>query len=146
MSSIPQHIFGQSINTAEIEQQFAKAKAWQQRIKLLVELAKQLPALADDQKNDQSRIFACESKSWLIMELDQENQWQILIDSEAKLVRGLGCILLAAFNQKSSQQIIQFDLANYMQTLGLQKQLSPSRASGLTAIAKAIIERVHSQV
>ena len=59
-------------------------------------------------------------------------------DSDAKVIRGLLVIVLAAFNHKSSEQIMKFDIDLYLKKLGLLAHLSPSRGNGLLAIVDKI--------
>ena len=54
------------------------------------------------------------------------------------IVRGLLVIILAAFNDKNRQQIAEFDLELYFETLGLMQHLSPSRGNGVRAIVEKI--------
>jgi cysteine desulfuration protein SufE len=50
-------------------------------------------------------------------------------------------IVLAAFNGKTSQQIVEFDLEGYFEQLNLINHLSPSRGNGLKAIVNTIREQ-----
>ena len=47
-------------------------------------------------------------------------------------------IVLTAFNNKTADQIHQFNINNYFSDLGLMQHLSPSRGNGLLAIVEKI--------
>ena len=59
-------------------------------------------------------------------------------DSDARIVRGLIALVLAAFNGKSTQDIRAFDVETYFENIGLLAHLSPSRGNGLRAIVDQI--------
>jgi sulfur transfer protein SufE len=62
------------------------------------------------------------------------------MDSDARVIRGLIALLLAAFNGKRADDILAFDLSGYFERLQLMQHLSPSRGNGLKAIVEAIHE------
>ena len=46
---------------------------------------------------------------WLLAEQDQQGLWHFAADSEARIVRGLLAVVLAALNHKSAEQILAVD-------------------------------------
>ena len=55
-------------------------------------------------------------------------------------MKGLLAIVLAAYNNKTSEEILAFDIENYFAKLDLIKHLSPTRGNGL----KAMVEKIRS--
>jgi cysteine desulfuration protein SufE len=124
-----------------IRQQFAAASGWENQYRLIIQLGKQLPALPDEWQQEEFRLMGCESQAWLKGEKSEDGCWHFACDSDARIVRGLIVIVLAALNHQSAAAIQSFDMEGYFTELGLEKHLSPSRGNGLRAIVLAIREQ-----
>ncbi|EDL54063.1 SufE protein probably involved in Fe-S center assembly [Vibrio mediterranei AK1] len=137
MSSDNNNPFGLEINAQDVVDAMAQLKGWEDRYRQVIQWGKKLPVLAESLKQDQVLVAGCESSVWLVL-TQQEGKWQIQADSDARIVRGLIAIVLAAFNGKTSEQILAFDLDEYFAQLNLINHLSPSRGNGLKAIVDVI--------
>lgn len=134
---------GHAITDMEIRELFQAALGWEARYKELIKLAKQLPPLAEEYKTEANAIHGCESQAWLVCEKlactqDDQGQWQLHCDSDARIVKGLMAVVLAALNNKTAAQIQAFDMEAYFSELQLLNHLSPSRGNGLRAVVTAI--------
>ncbi|MFB2890251.1 SufE family protein [Aeromonas veronii] len=128
-------------NADTISQQFAAAHGWENQYRLIIQLGKQLPTLPGEWQQEAFRLKGCESQAWLKGEKSEDGCWHFACDSDARIVRGLIVIVLAALNHQSSAAIQTFDMEGYFTELGLEKHLSPSRGNGLRAIVLAIREQ-----
>ncbi|NOI22357.1 cysteine desulfurase sulfur acceptor subunit CsdE [Vibrio mediterranei] len=137
MSSDNNNLFGLEINAQDVVDAMAQLKGWEDRYRQVIQWGKKLPVLDESLKQDQVLVAGCESSVWLVL-TQQEGKWQIQADSDARIVRGLIAIVLAAFNGKTSEQILAFDLDEYFAQLNLINHLSPSRGNGLKAIVDVI--------
>lgn len=117
---------------------FQQAKGWDSKHRQIMLLGKNQTRLPENMKNEQSLISGCESKAWLNHQKATNGAFQFQGDSDAKVIRGLIAIVLAAVNDKNGAQILAFDMQNYFTKLGLLQHLSPSRGNGLNAIVKKI--------
>ncbi|VXA80929.1 MULTISPECIES: SufE family protein [Aeromonas] len=124
-----------------IRQQFAAANGWENQYRLIIQLGKQLPALPGELQQEEFRLKGCESQAWLKGEKGEDGNWHFACDSDARIVRGLIVIVLAALNHQPAAAIHSFDMEGYFTELGLEKHLSPSRGNGLRAIVLAIREQ-----
>ncbi len=124
----------------EIIERFAKTKGWDGRHRQLMLLGKNLARLDKSQRDSASLIAGCESQAWLKATQDEQGIFYFSADSDAKVIRGLLVIVLAVYNEKSSEQIMKFDVEQYFKELGLLTHLSPSRGNGLFAIVEKIKE------
>ncbi|MFQ2625246.1 SufE family protein [Aeromonas caviae] len=124
-----------------IRQQFAAANGWENQYRLIIQLGRQLPALPAEWQTEEHRLKGCESQAWLKGEKSEDDRWHFACDSDARIVRGLIVIVLAALNHQSAATIHSFDMEGYFTELGLEKHLSPSRSNGLRAIVLAIREQ-----
>ena len=125
-------------NADTIRQQFAAANGWETQYRLIIQLGKQLPALPSEWQTEDNRLKGCESQAWLKSEKGEDGCWHFACDSDARIVRGLIVIVLAALNHQTADAIQTFDVDGYFSELGLEKHLSPSRGNGLRAIVLAI--------
>lgn len=121
-----------------IRQQFAAANGWENQYRLIIQLGKLLPALPGEWQQEAFRLKGCESQAWLKGEKGEDGNWHFACDSDARIVRGLIVIVLAALNHQTADTIQAFDMDTYFSELGLEKHLSPSRGNGLRAIVLAI--------
>ncbi|MNR16775.1 Sulfur acceptor protein CsdE [compost metagenome] len=124
-----------------IRQQFAAAHGWENQYRLIIQLGKQLPVLPAEWQTEEHRLKGCESQAWLKGEKSEDGCWHFACDSDARIVRGLIVIVLAALNHQPSAAIQAFDMEGYFTELGLEKHLSPSRGNGLRSIVLAIREQ-----
>lgn len=137
MSSFPQSPFGQDITAEDIVATMQNFKGWEDRYRQVIQWGKKLPQMPDDLKSDQVTVSGCESQVWLVSE-QVEGKWHFCADSDARIVRGLIALVMAAYEGKSSAQIQSFDVDSYFEKLGLIAHLSPSRGNGLKAIVEQI--------
>ena len=125
-------------NADSIRKQFAAAHGWENQYRLIIQLGKQLPVLPAEWQTEEHRLKGCESQAWLKGEKSEDGCWHFACDSDARIVRGLIVIVLAALNHQPTETIQAFDMEAYFTELGLEKHLSPSRGNGLRAIVLAI--------
>ncbi|MGF1739499.1 SufE family protein [Vibrio profundum] len=129
--------FGSEITSEQVVATMKTFTTWEQRYRQVVQWGKLLPKMADEQKSAQVMVSGCESQVWLVCEL-ADGVWHIQADSDARIVRGLIALVLAAYQGKSNQAIQLFDIKDYFAQMGLIEHLSPSRSNGLMAIIAEI--------
>ena len=140
--TLPQHPFGSEITTTDIIAQMQTAMGWEDRYRNVIQLGKKLPQLDDSYKQDQLKISGCESQVWLHNQVVDEHYY-FIADSDARIVRGLITLVLAAYNGRTAAEINAFDIDTYFDNLGLITHLSPSRGNGLKAIVEQIKQLAH---
>ena len=129
--------FGQSITSEDVIDTLSFFDDWEERYKYIIDLGKQLPAMDDAKKNEDYLLRGCQSQVWI----DHQSEDGKLIfeaDSDAHIVRGLLGMVLAAYNYKSAEDILSFDIDEYFQQVDLVKHLSPTRGNGLRAMVQKI--------
>ncbi|MFD1009325.1 SufE family protein [Oceanisphaera ostreae] len=136
------HPLGHTLTDTDIRARFQATHGWEARYKELIKLAKQLPPLDSVDKTEANAIHGCESQAWLVSALvkneHEEGLWQFHCDSDARIVKGLMAVVLAALNNKTAANIHGFDIDAYFAELQLLAHLSPSRGNGLRAVVTAI--------
>ena len=137
MTDFPVSPFGSEITSDDVVATMQQCKGWEDRYRQVIQWGKKLPHMPDDLKSEQVTVSGCESLVWLVSQ-KQDGVWYFCADSDARIVRGLIALVMAAYNGKSAQQISAFDIDAYFDQLGLIAHLSPSRGNGLKAIVEAI--------
>ncbi|MGL4711049.1 MAG: SufE family protein, partial [Shewanella sp.] len=98
---------------------FTHAPNWQERYRQIMLLGKGLPSLSPELRIEAAQVKGCESDAW-IYHLEQAGKHYYLADSDARIVKGLIGLLLAACHGKSRDDIQAFDLTAYFKQLGLE--------------------------
>lgn len=129
--------FGNTITTEDIVDTLSFFDNWQDRYKYIISLGKELPPMEEHLRTEERIVKGCQSQVWIDCGGDT-NQLNFNADSDAHIVRGLLGVVLAAYNGKSAQQAVDFDIEGYFQQLDLIKHLSPSRGNGLKSMVKRI--------
>jgi len=110
------------------------ADNWQAKYRLITEWGK-LIGPKPDMRTDENLIKGCETKAWLVHRYS-EGKHEFLFDSDSRVMSGLAAVLLSAINRQSLEVIRAFDVADLLQTAGLQKHLTPSRNNGFVRIVE----------
>ncbi len=118
---------------------FAQAPGWEQRARLLMQWGERLEPLDDGERSEANRVAGCESQVWLVGER-QNGRWHFRAASDARLIRGLLAVLLARVNGLDANELTQVDMADWFASLGLSRQLSPSRSNGINAVLQRMRE------
>ena len=126
------------LDSQAVEARLGSANAWEERYRQLILLGKALPTLPESWRGSEQELAGCESKVWLISQCDERGVYHFAADSDARIVRGLLAVVLAALNHQESEAIATFDMEAYFERLQLAKHLSPSRGNGLRAMVNAI--------
>lgn len=111
---------------------------WKARYSLLMKAAQQHP-VETELRQDQHLLHGCTSRVWLTHHYNASNdQLQFQIDSDTRIIKGIGLLLCQLFNGSSPAQVVALELEPLFQQLGLNQHLSSSRNNGLRAIVDQI--------
>lgn len=130
--------FGREIDDQEILKRLTTMGSWNDRYREIMLLGKKLPAFTAAMKTEQDRISGCESDAWLKISRDSQGALWFAADSDARVIRGLIALVLAALNGQQPEKILAYDIDYYFDQLQLTRHLSPSRGNGLKAIIEAV--------
>lgn len=121
----------------EIVETLSFFDSWEDRYRYMIDLGKEIPEMDSSLKTDERLVPGCQSQVWI--DWKKENQCFIFyVDSDALIVKGLLAIVMAAYNEKTKDEILEFDIENYFEQLDLIKHLSPTRGNGLRAMVEKI--------
>ena len=120
----------------ETVEEFAFLEDWEQKYEYIIDLGKELKGIADDKKVDDNLIKGCQSKVWIDAEF-KEGKLYFNAYSDGILPKGIISLLVSIYSGHSTQEILDSDF-KFIEDIGLQEFLSPSRANGLMAMTKQI--------
>jgi len=120
----------------DIISDFSLFDSWLDRYQYLIDLGKKLEPLDDAEKTDDILLPGCQSRVWLIIEGDA-SEVRIRANSDAAIVSGLIALLIQVYSGASAEQVLG-TRPEFIEAIGLQQHLSPTRANGLHAMLQAI--------
>lgn len=125
-----------AINDAqdEIIDEFSAFDDWMDKYQLLIDLGNELPPLDKKYKTEQNLIDGCQSNVWLQADY-ADGRVIFRAESDALIVKGLVSLLLRVLSGHTPQEIIDADLY-FIEKIGLNAHLSPTRSNGLAAMLK----------
>jgi len=111
------------------------ARGWQARYGLLLQWGDQWLASKPGLRSDACLVRGCETQAWLAHWQEGERH-RFAIDAEARVIRGLGVLLLLLIDGRSSAEIGAIDLPAVFDELGLARHLSASRVNGFQSLVR----------
>lgn len=131
---------GQIPGTTETIQDFKDAflflEEWTDRYAYLIDLGRKLPEFPEELKVEENLMPGCQSQVWLVAYMEGE-QLRFKAASDAMIVSGLIALILAVYDNRTPQEILDTDEA-FLDELGLKKHLSPSRSNGLHSLVQHV--------
>lgn len=115
----------------EIAEEFAYFSEWSERYQYLIDLGRQLPPLASEQRIEAWRVQGCQSMVWLVPSGDA-GRMHFEAASDSAIVSGLLALILRVYSDRPAAEIVATD-PDFIQQIGLAKHLSPTRSNGLAA-------------
>ncbi len=120
----------------KLVEEFAFLDDWEQKYEYIIDLGKELKGLPDDKKNDDNLIKGCQSKVWIDADY-KDGKLYFNADSDGILPKGIVSMLVSIYSGHPVEEILDSDF-KFIEEIGLQEFLSPSRANGLMAMTKQI--------
>jgi cysteine desulfuration protein SufE len=116
----------------------AQIDDWSEKYEIIMELGQTLELLSESQKTVTNRIKGCQSRVWLV--LDWENdKLQIRTEADSRLVQGLLAMVVEVYGNQNRSEIGAIN-NDWIEELGLSKNLSMVRQNGLLAVIDKIKE------
>jgi len=131
--------FGTSIRADDIVENLSFFDSWEDRYRYIIDLGRELPPLDEALRTEDRLVRGCQSQVWIEVQ-DRSGRLDLAVDSDAFIVKGLLAVVLAAYNDKTPEDVLAFDVDAYFERLGLLQHLSPTRGNGLRAMVARIRE------
>lgn len=120
----------------KIVEQFSQLSDWEDKYSLLIKMGKDLGELDSDIKTDKNKISGCQSQVWMHAKLE-DDKMIIFGDSDAMIVKGLIALLIKVYSNQKPEEILSSP-PKFLNEIGIDKHLSPTRKNGLGAMLKQI--------
>ena len=117
--------------------EFAVFDNWVDRYQYLIDLGRQLPSFPDRWQTEVNRVHGCQAQVWLHCR-DSGGRLVIEAISDAAIVSGLIALLIRVYSNQPPQEILDTPPI-FIQELGLEAHLSPTRSNGLHVMLHTIM-------
>lgn len=107
---------------------------WMEKYEYIIELGKDLPLIAEENKIKENIIVGCQSNVWLHAEM-KDGKVIFTADSDAIIAKGIIALLVDVLSNETPDEILNTNL-EFLKEIGLQEHLSPTRSNGLVAMVK----------
>jgi len=102
----------------------------------LIEIGKNCEGLPDCDKNNLNKIYGCASQAW-VKTIKKNKYFVIKTDSDTLIVKGLLNILSLILSQSSKEEIMQIEINDILENIGLENSITSQRMNGfLNALNK----------
>lgn len=121
---------------------------WEQRYQYLVELGETLPAMAERDRVEASRVKPCMSQVWVKLAPDPARAGCVAAsgDCDTAIIKGVVALLVSLCDGKTPKEVLDTDFDGLFEGLRLAEHLSPSRHVGTYAIVEKLREQAASLV
>ncbi|HMA83177.1 MAG TPA: SufE family protein [Candidatus Thermoplasmatota archaeon] len=116
--------------------EFSSFNDWFDKYEYVIRKGKELKGLDKELKSDENGIGGCQSDVWISSE-QKESKIHFLADSDSLIVKGILSLVLEVVNDQEPKDIVDADFY-FIDKIGLNNHLSPSRLNGLNAIVNRI--------
>ena len=118
----------------EIIEEFSIFDDWLDKYDYLISLAETLPAIDPAHRTEQYLISGCQSRVWVDARLE-EGKIYYTADSDAIITQGIIALLIRVMSGRTPQEVLDTELY-FIDAIGLESNLSPTRANGLLSMIK----------
>ena len=114
--------------------EFVDMDDWMDRYQLLIDMGNELDALDEQYKTPQNLIDGCQSRVWLQAD-ETDGVVTFRAESDALIVKGIVALLIRVLSGHTAREILDAQLY-FIEKIGLNEHLSPTRSNGLLAMLK----------
>ena len=120
----------------EIVEEFSMFDDWMDKYNYLIEMGNSLEKLDEEYKTDKYLISGCQSQVWIYAWME-DGKMMMRGDSDAIITKGIISLLLRVYSGETPDNIYKDD-QSFINEIGLQDHLSPTRSNGLLSMLKQI--------
>jgi cysteine desulfuration protein SufE len=120
----------------EIIEEFSYYPEWMEKYEYIIQLGKELPLIEEKYKTDDHLIRGCQSRVWMHPEYKDGKVW-FTADSDALITKGLVGMVIRVLSGHTPKEIVDADIY-FINAIGLNSHLSPTRSNGLLSMLKQI--------
>ena len=130
------------INTAqqeadEIVEEFSFFDDWADRYQHLIDQGRRLTPMEASLQTEENQLKGCQSVVYFSADYDASGRVHFSAASDAAIVQGLIALLLRVYSARTAEEILALS-PEFLEKIGLDKHLSPTRKNGLASMVEAI--------
>ena len=107
---------------------------WMDKYEMIIDLGKEIQGISVEKRKDDQLIDGCQSRVWLKAEMNNTIM-HFSADSDAIITKGIIALLINVYNGEKPETIVKENMY-FINQIGLQEHLSPTRANGLLEMVK----------
>lgn len=127
----------------EIIEEFAFFDDWEDRYQHLIDLGRRLPDLDARYKIEEYRLRGCQSVVHFASEYSAP-YLHFHAASDAAIVQGLIAVMMRVYSGQTPADILATS-PHFLNEIGLDEHLSPTRKTGLAALVTAVMTEAQNQ-
>ena len=127
--------FNKEVN--ELIEEFSYFESWEDKYQYLIDLGRKVPKMDENLKIDQNKLKGCQSVVYFSKIFNDDGTITFIANSDAAIVQGLIALMLKVFSEKKPKEIINTNI-NFLENIGLDEHLSPTRKNGLSSLITSI--------
>ena len=135
--------FNKEVN--ELIEDFSYFESWEDKYQYLIDLGRSVPKMDENLKIDQNKLKGCQSVVYFSNIFNDNGTITFIANSDAAIVQGLIALMLKVFSEKKPKEIIDTDM-NFLEKIGLDEHLSPTRKNGLSSLITSIKSAAKSKL
>jgi len=129
-----------NVSQEELIQTFNFFDNWLDKYQYIIDLGKKIKDFPEDYKIAEYKVTGCQSNVWIKPEYNKgKDTIKFKAISDSAIVSGLIYLLLFIYNDKSPKEILETE-PDFINSIGLDKHLSPTRKNGLFSMLNKIKE------
>ena len=128
----------------DIIDEFTFFDDWSDKYQHLIDQGKKIERIEENLKIEKNKIKGCQSNVYFFSKTDDDGIIYFSGESDAAIVQGLMAILFRVFSGRNPNEILSSN-ADFLNKIGLDKHLSPTRKNGLSHIINAIYSEATKQ-
>ena len=129
----------------ELIEDFSYFESWEDKYQYLIDLGRSVPKMDENLKIDQNKLKGCQSVVYFSNNFNANGTITFVANSDAAIVQGLIALMLKVFSGKKPQEIIDTNI-NFLEKIGLDEHLSPTRKNGLSSLISSIKNAAKSKL
>jgi len=126
----------------ELIREFGAIEDPRERFQVIVETAAaKAPPFPKSLQNDSNLVPGCISRVWLSVRAGPGGGIEVHVDSESPALRAIGALYGVIYSGATAAEIVSTE-PDFIQRLGIDRHLTPTRLRGLARIREGLVAKV----
>ena len=122
---------------SELIDDFSFFENWEDKYQYLIDLGRNVPKMDEKLKVDENKLKGCQSVVYFSNSVNNDGSIDFMANSDAAIVQGLIALMLKVYSGRKPQEILDIDI-KFLEQIGLDEHLSPTRKNGLSSLISSI--------